>query len=72
MLLAGDQPDDIEDQIRTMCMDFISNPNAVILAVTAGNQVNMSPYILALRSLPPVCCAIAHRTSRTVMDCSWR
>lgn len=35
---VGDQPLDIEDQIRSMCMNFISNPNAIILAVTAGNS----------------------------------
>ena len=35
---TGDQPEDIEDQIRNMCVDFISNPNAVILAVTSANQ----------------------------------
>eukprot|EP00614_Pseudopedinella_elastica_P027250 CAMPEP_0172635434 /NCGR_PEP_ID=MMETSP1068-20121228/199318_1 /TAXON_ID=35684 /ORGANISM="Pseudopedinella elastica, Strain CCMP716" /LENGTH=519 /DNA_ID=CAMNT_0013447641 /DNA_START=110 /DNA_END=1666 /DNA_ORIENTATION=- len=35
---VGDQPLDIEEQIRSMCMSFISNPNAIILAVTAGNS----------------------------------
>jgi dynamin 1-like protein len=35
---VGDQPVDIEDQIRGMCLSFISNPNAIILAVTAGNS----------------------------------
>ncbi|CAM9685903.1 unnamed protein product [Ectocarpus fasciculatus] len=34
----GDQPTDIEELIRSMCCDFISNPNAIILAVTAANQ----------------------------------
>lgn len=34
---VGDQPADIEDQIREMCLHYISNPNAIILAVTAGN-----------------------------------
>ena len=34
----GDQPEDIEDQIRAMCMEYISNPNAIILAVTSANQ----------------------------------
>ena len=33
----GDQPEDIEEQIRKMCLEYISNPNAIILAVTAGN-----------------------------------
>jgi GTPase SAR1 family protein len=35
---TGDQPEDVEDQIRAMCLEFISNPNAVILAVSAANQ----------------------------------
>ncbi len=37
-LYQGDQPEDVEEQIRVMCMDFISNPNSIILAVTAANQ----------------------------------
>lgn len=35
---TGDQPEDIEEQIRNMCLEFISNPNAVILAVSAANS----------------------------------
>lgn len=35
---VGDQPKDIEAQILAMCMEFISNPNAIILAVSAANQ----------------------------------
>jgi dynamin 1-like protein len=34
---VGDQPEDIERQINSMCMSFISNPNAIILAVTSAN-----------------------------------
>ncbi|WVQ94493.1 hypothetical protein IAU59_001572 [Kwoniella sp. CBS 9459] len=34
---VGDQPRDIEKQIRDMLMRFISKPNAIILAVTAAN-----------------------------------
>lgn len=34
---VGDQPRDIEHQIRSMIMQFISNPNAIILSVTAAN-----------------------------------
>ncbi|PWN90366.1 hypothetical protein FA10DRAFT_111674 [Acaromyces ingoldii] len=34
---VGDQPRDIERQIREMVLKFISKPNAVILAVTAAN-----------------------------------
>ncbi|GFO43924.1 dynamin-1-like protein [Plakobranchus ocellatus] len=34
---VGDQPPDIEQQIRELCVNYISNPNSVILAVTAAN-----------------------------------
>lgn len=34
---VGDQPEDIEQQIRNMCLQYISNPNAIILAVTSAN-----------------------------------
>eukprot|EP00978_Attheya_sp_CCMP212_P001582 scaffold3243_cov47-Attheya_sp.AAC.5 len=34
---VGDQPEDIEEQIRDMCLEYISNPNAIILAVTGAN-----------------------------------
>lgn len=35
---TGDQSEDIEEQIKNMCLEYISNPNAIILAVTAANQ----------------------------------
>jgi dynamin 1-like protein len=34
---VGDQPDNIEEQIHEMLLEFISNPNAIILAVSAAN-----------------------------------
>ena len=34
---VGDQPPDIEHQIRKMLMEYIAKKNAVILAVSAGN-----------------------------------
>jgi dynamin 1-like protein len=34
---VGDQPKDIERQIRDMVLKYISKPNAIILAVTAAN-----------------------------------
>ena len=34
---VGDQPENIEEQIQEMLLEFISNPNAIILAVTAAN-----------------------------------
>ena len=35
---VGDQPADIEEQIRAMCMHFVANPNSIILAVTPANS----------------------------------
>ena len=35
---VGDQPRDIERQIRDMVLKYISKPNAIALAVTAANQ----------------------------------
>lgn len=35
---VGDQPADIEFQIRDMILSFITNPNSIILAVSNGNQ----------------------------------
>uniref|UniRef100_A0A0B6ZVX5 dynamin GTPase n=1 Tax=Arion vulgaris TaxID=1028688 RepID=A0A0B6ZVX5_9EUPU len=34
---VGDQPIDIENQIRDLCIHYISNPNSVILPVSAAN-----------------------------------
>ncbi|KAI7868478.1 Dynamin central region-domain-containing protein [Spinellus fusiger] len=34
----GDQPSDIEKQIRDLMMDYISKPNSIILAVTPANS----------------------------------
>lgn len=31
---VGDQPSDIELQVRQMCLEFVGNPSAIILAVT--------------------------------------
>lgn len=51
---TGDQPEDVEEQIRLMCYEYISNPNAIILAVTAANQdlVNSDGLKMA-RSVDP-------------------
>ena len=32
-----DQPVDIEQQVRNLIMHYISNPNAIILAITPAN-----------------------------------
>ena len=51
---VGDQPVDIEDQIREMCLHYISNPNAIILAVTAGNtDLANSDALKMARSVDP-------------------
>ena len=34
---VGSQPEDIEQQIKAMCLKYIENPNSIILAVTAAN-----------------------------------
>ncbi|OWF42330.1 dynamin-1-like protein [Mizuhopecten yessoensis] len=34
---VGDQPQDIEGQIYELCLKYISNPNSIILAVSAAN-----------------------------------
>lgn len=34
---VGDQPEDIEDQIKGLISKYIENPNCIILAVTAAN-----------------------------------
>lgn len=34
---VGDQPEDIEDQIRVLLQKYIENPNSIILAVTSAN-----------------------------------
>lgn len=35
---VGDQPEDIEKQIKELVMDYIENPNSIILAVQAANM----------------------------------
>lgn len=34
---VGDQPHDIENQIRELIFKYISNPNSIVLAVTSAN-----------------------------------
>jgi len=51
---VGDQPEDIEVQIRAMCLNYISNPNAILLAVTAGNtDLANSDALQMARSVDP-------------------
>ncbi|CDZ97283.1 dynamin gtpase [Phaffia rhodozyma] len=51
---VGDQPRDIEKQIRDMLLKFISKPNAVILAVTGANtDLANSDGLQLARSVDP-------------------
>jgi len=51
---VGDQPPDIEEQIRSMCLEYITQPNAIILAVTAGNvDLSTSDAIQLARRVDP-------------------
>ena len=51
---VGDQPDDIEQQIREMCLRYISNPNSIILAVTPANtDIATSEALKLARDVDP-------------------
>eukprot|EP01130_Rhizamoeba_saxonica_P010880 TRINITY_DN4484_c1_g2_i1.p1 TRINITY_DN4484_c1_g2~~TRINITY_DN4484_c1_g2_i1.p1 ORF type:complete len:724 (+),score=140.97 TRINITY_DN4484_c1_g2_i1:25-2196(+) len=51
---VGDQPQDIEKQIRAMVHEYINMKNAIILAVTAGNQdIATSDAIHMAKSVDP-------------------
>jgi len=34
---VGDQPDDIETQVKNLVVKYIQNPNSIILAVSTAN-----------------------------------
>ncbi|PVG02040.1 putative DNM1-dynamin-related GTPase [Serendipita vermifera] len=51
---VGDQPSDIERQIRNLVIDYISKPNCVILAVSAANvDLANSDSLKLARSVDP-------------------
>ncbi|CCM01275.1 uncharacterized protein FIBRA_03324 [Fibroporia radiculosa] len=51
---VGDQPSDIERQIRSLVVDYISKPNCVILAVSAANvDLANSESLKLARSVDP-------------------
>ncbi|EJU03783.1 hypothetical protein DACRYDRAFT_49126 [Dacryopinax primogenitus] len=51
---VGDQPSDIERQIRNLVLEYISKPNAVILAVSAANvDLANSDALKLARSVDP-------------------
>jgi hypothetical protein len=51
---TGDQPPDIEMQIRRLCLHYLSQQNNIILAVTPANQdvTNSDALKLALEADP--------------------
>ncbi|KAH9986690.1 dynamin protein dnm1 [Russula compacta] len=51
---VGDQPSDIERQIRSLVLEYISKPNSVILAVSAANvDLANSDSLKLARSVDP-------------------
>jgi dynamin 1-like protein len=51
---VGDQPKDIENQIRDLLLQYIANPNAIILAVTPANSdIATSDAIQLSRAVDP-------------------
>ncbi|KAL6042668.1 Vacuolar protein sorting-associated protein 1 [Balamuthia mandrillaris] len=51
---VGDQPTDIEAQIREMVLKYITKPNAIILAVTAANtDLSNSDALKLARDVDP-------------------
>ncbi|XP_037070509.1 dynamin-like, partial [Pollicipes pollicipes] len=51
---VGDQPKDIEEQIRNMIMQFITKPNCLVLAVTPANQdIAISDALKLAREVDP-------------------
>lgn len=51
---VGDQPSDIERQIRTLVLEYISKPNCVILAVSSANvDLANSESLKLARSVDP-------------------
>ena len=51
---VGDQPPDIEMQIRRLCLHYLSQPSNIILAVTPANQdiTNSDALKLAMEADP--------------------
>ena len=51
---VGDQPDDIEAQIRALCVRYAGSPGAIVLAVTAANaDLANSDALLLAREVDP-------------------
>jgi len=69
-LAVGDQPKDIETQIRSMIYNYVANENSVILAVTPANQdfATSEPMKLAREMDPNGQRTIAVLTKLDLMD----
>ncbi|MCP9265601.1 Dynamin-1-like protein [Dirofilaria immitis] len=69
-LPVGDQPTDIEVQVRDLIMNYIGNPNSIILAVTPANQdfATSEPLKLAREVDPEGCRTLAVLTKLDLMD----
>uniref|UniRef100_A0A915PQF5 dynamin GTPase n=1 Tax=Setaria digitata TaxID=48799 RepID=A0A915PQF5_9BILA len=67
---VGDQPTDIEIQVRDLIMNYIGNPNSIILAVTPANQdfATSEPLKLAREVDPEGCRTLAVLTKLDLMD----
>jgi dynamin 1-like protein len=67
---VGDQPANIEQQIREMCVKYISNPNAIILAVTPANidLANSDAIQLAMQVDPNGTRTVGVLTKLDLMD----
>ena len=51
---VGDQPEDIENQIKALVGKYIVNPNSIILAVSAANaDIATSESIKLARDVDP-------------------
>ena len=51
---VGDQPEDIEKQIRELILKYITNPNSIILAVSPANaDMATSESIKFARDIDP-------------------
>lgn len=51
---VDDQPQDIEQQVRNLILHYISNPNAIILAITPANiDFSTSEAIKYAREIDP-------------------
>ncbi|KAL3982878.1 Dynamin central region family protein [Acanthocheilonema viteae] len=67
---VGDQPTDIEVQVRDLIMSYIGNPNSIILAITPANQdfATSEPLKLAREVDPEGCRTLAVLTKLDLMD----